>query len=219
MKKRYTAFTLVEMLIVMGIIIILMAVGIASGRFAIRRANKIEHQNAAENIYQAAQSYYADHKEFPISLARTTPSFGEVMGVYLSEYIDDFNGGSEASYGYAVDKTGQVLLICVTYGGKEDLNRQGIYCTGNGMGLGNVPTKKDISYSNQDYSDYNYAVNIFEISCANWDSEQKDWIEDGSLECQPDEMILEEVEDTPGPVYIDPCKDCEYITPVYHPSF
>ncbi|NLZ24414.1 prepilin-type N-terminal cleavage/methylation domain-containing protein, partial [Candidatus Dojkabacteria bacterium] len=38
MNRKYSGFTLIEMLIVMGIIIILMIVGITAARFAINRA-------------------------------------------------------------------------------------------------------------------------------------------------------------------------------------
>jgi type II secretory pathway pseudopilin PulG len=135
MRKEYKAFTLVEMLIVMGIIIILMAVGIASGRFAIRRANKIEHQNAAEQIYQAAQSYYSDYREYPSDNAPADLVTGiDADTPLLSGYIDDFDGGSEATYYYDADDTGQIVIICVSLGGDNDVNDLGIYCTGNGIG-------------------------------------------------------------------------------------
>jgi type II secretory pathway pseudopilin PulG len=147
------AFTLVEMLIVMGIIIILMAVGIASGRFAIRRANKIEHQNAAEQIYQGLQSYYSDNREYP---DQDTP--GDLITSAnplnsIEEYIDDFDGGSEATYAYAVDNTGQEVLVCVTYGGVGDANELGMYCTGNAIGSTDfgAPQSKDMDFPSADY--------------------------------------------------------------------
>jgi type II secretory pathway pseudopilin PulG len=177
MRKTYKAFTLVEMLIVMGIIIILMAVGIASGRFAIRRANKIEHQNAAEQIYQALQAYYSDYREYPDkgpandetpqTLITGTTSEDDDS---LAEYIDDFDGGSEASYAYHVDTSGQEVLICVTYGGEADTNELGIYCTGNAIGgslISGAPSEKDIDYGS---ADYNLAEDLFDAThCSDWD--------------------------------------------------
>ena len=108
-ENKYLAFTLVEMLIVMGIVVILMAVGIASGRFAIQRANRIEHQNAADQIYQGLQSYYTDNRQFPDEPA----SVSALVTTDLAEYIDEFDGGSEATYMYAVDSTNQEMLVCV----------------------------------------------------------------------------------------------------------
>jgi type II secretory pathway pseudopilin PulG len=188
MRKEYKAFTLVEMLIVMGIIIILMAVGIASGRFAIRRANKIEHQNAAEQIYQALQSYYSDKREYPGKGAsgedRLDPS--ELITINntgeLDEYIDDFDGGSEASYSYMVDATGQEVVVCVTYGGVGDANQLGMYCTGNGIG-GDVVAdldSKDLDYTTE--SDYQYGANTFVNgqTCSAWDPSTQNW---GSTNC------------------------------------
>jgi type II secretory pathway pseudopilin PulG len=155
MRKYYKAFTLVEMLIVMGIIIILMAVGIASGRFAIRRANKIEHQNAAEQIYQALQSYYSDNREYP---AQEPPE--TLLTTTLDGYIDDFDGGSDATYYYETETTGQIALVCVTYGGLDDINQLGAYCTGNGIGtvdeLDINIEEKDMDYadSGTDYNEF-----------------------------------------------------------------
>jgi len=178
------AFTLVEMLIVMGIIIILMAVGIASGRFAIRRANKIEHQNAAGNIYQALQSYYIENREYPPlyqedGVTRMNPQALLESADLLDNFVDDFNGGSEASFGYIVDNTQQTVLICVTYGGIEDQNLQGLYCTGNGIGAEEItadeytfipPTIKDIPW--EDSVEYGCAGRVFEEGCSNWQEGQ-----------------------------------------------
>lgn len=159
MRKNFKAFTLVEMLIVMGIIIILMAVGIASGRYAIRRANAIEHQNAAEQIYQALQSYYADNRQYP-DVPGTTP-VETLITTTLDEYIDDFDGGSQATYYYDVDGTNQVVLVCVTMGGLLDESELGAYCTGNGINaeagtLDVDVTQKELAYdatAGTEYSD------------------------------------------------------------------
>jgi type II secretory pathway pseudopilin PulG len=185
MKKRFKAFTLVEMLIVMGIIMILMAVGIASGRYAIRRANRIEHQNAAEQIYQGLQSYYADHREYPgkdHSLTVATAMTGP-----LAEYIDDFDGGSEASYAYEVDDTGQEVLVCVTYGGVQDTNMLGIYCTGNAIASGEfsptAPSEKELEYGT---TEYDVGAGVFNDSgCANWDPATSGWDVSGACTVTP----------------------------------
>lgn len=136
-KNLYEAFTLVEMLIVMGILIILMAVGITAGRYAINRANNVAHQDAVKQIYTALQAYYTDHREFPAAA-----DLGTLMGTggALYDYLDQgaFNGGTAADYYYFVDTaTQQSTVVCVTLGGdtaatvaKED----SLYCDGNGFG-------------------------------------------------------------------------------------
>jgi type II secretory pathway pseudopilin PulG len=136
MNKKYSGFTLVEMLIVMGILIILMAIGIAAGRFAIQRANVVAHQNAADAIFTAMQAYYTDNRQYPNP---NTFIFGDSMQpdgdlhAYLIE--GEFNGGIDATYYYWTDGLRQEALVCVSLGGIDDepANR-GYYCTGNGFG-------------------------------------------------------------------------------------
>jgi len=158
-KNLYEAFTLVEMLIVMGILIILMAVGITAGRFAINRANDVAHQNAADQIYTALQAYYTDNRKFPVPVATDTLADMVKTGV-LSEYLDNgaFNGGTETTYYYSVGATGsdgQVVLVCVAKGGTSDGKKLGIYCNGNGFGstaFGNTKiTSKDLEFDSAAY--------------------------------------------------------------------
>jgi len=132
-KNLYEAFTLVEMLIVMGILIILMAVGITAGRFAINRANEVAHQDAVKQIYTALQAYYTDHREFPVAATPEDLIDGETAPLY--SYLDQgaFNGGTEADYIYFVGD-GQAVLVCVSLGGAADDKNLGYYCDGNGFG-------------------------------------------------------------------------------------
>lgn len=154
MNRKYSGFTLVEMLIVMGIIIILMVVGITAGRFAINRANDVAHQNAADQLFTSLQAYYTDNREYPssdkdcgVEGTICTPKLlvgpvSETQPGYLVPYIDEdaFDGGSSATYWYFVGGDGgdQAVLVCVSLrgvatenAGKEDGE---IYCTGNGFG-------------------------------------------------------------------------------------
>lgn len=146
-KRTYQAFTLVEMLIVMGIIIILMGVGITAGRFAINRANDVAHQNAVDQIYQSLQAYYTDNREFP---ALATPSALLSEGGDLAEYSDSgaFDGGTDATYLYWVEDTqGQETMVCVSLGGEADINDRGVYCNGNSFGgdfVSGIVTEKTI---------------------------------------------------------------------------
>lgn len=136
-KNLYTAFTLVEMLIVMGILIILMAVGLTAGRFAINRANDIAHQSAVANVYEALQAYYADHREYPDAM--NPQGLFSTTSSPLYTYMDNgtFNGGTEATYHYFVESSAngkQAVLVCVSLGGKDDAKNLGYYCDGNGFG-------------------------------------------------------------------------------------
>jgi len=153
MNKKYSGFTLVEMLIVMGIIIILTVVGITAGRFAINRANDVAHRNAVDQVYTSLQAYYTDEREYPTNgignsaCAGTICSLKELVGDkddagLLVPYIDanSFKGGTIASYFYGVGGDGgnQAVLICVTLRGPSTENAAhpdgAVYCAGNGIG-------------------------------------------------------------------------------------
>lgn len=158
MRRRfYEAFTLVEMLIVMGILIILMVVGITAGRFAINRANDVAHQNAADQLYQGLQAYYTDERQFPpattVDLLIGDAGTCDVATNPLCKYMDSgaFKGGTEATYYYYVEATArQSVLVCVTLGGADDELERGIYCNGNGFGdvelaIGATSTGADVT--------------------------------------------------------------------------
>lgn len=175
--KKYNAFTLVEMLVVMGILVILMTMGIFAGRFAIQRANKVQHQSAADQIYQGLQSYYADNREYPpTSGTEAFDAFGTALtttGV-LGKYVDSsaFDGGSDATYYYAVDATGQSMLICVTYGGHDDATNQGAYCNGNGFGT--LPSGTPVSKKELTADEADAVLSSFTVS-NNWDASTRSW--------------------------------------------
>ena len=180
--KTFKGFTLVEMLVVMGILIILMTLGIAAGRFAIQRANQIQHQDAVNQLDQGFQAYYADNREFP--KVGTFISFSSALGTNgaLAKYIDQkaFDGGSDATYYYATDVTGQSILICVTYGGFADTKAMGGYCQGNGFGVlpttGTKVTSKDLdatSFNTEVVSNVGNSAGQF--IATNWSATTKNW--------------------------------------------
>lgn len=150
MNRKYSGFTLVEMLIVMGIIIILMAVGIAAGRFAINRANDVAHQNAADQLFTAAQSYLTDEREYPV-VADWEDALGDCTAEpCLNDYLSlgEFRGGTDATFYYWTNSAASAVLVCVSKGGPLDEDGRGFYCTGNGFGDDDAPawlTAKDIS--------------------------------------------------------------------------
>lgn len=147
-KRRYEAFTLIEMLVVMGILIILMVVGIAAGRFALFRAADVAHRNAADQLFEGLQAHFVDHRRYPHALTGC-PEEGQEAGPCnpralmvdgpLSPYLDigAFNGGSDATFVYfsGGDAFNQAALICVTMRGDWQVNYGhsdgAIYCSGN----------------------------------------------------------------------------------------
>lgn len=142
-KTSYKAFTLIEMLIVMGIIIILMVVGVSAARFAINRANDIAHQNAVTQIFQSLMAYYTDNRKYPDpqnpqTLIGTPGNTSAPLNKYMDE--GSFKGGTPASYVYMVDDLRQSVLICVTLGGIDDETGRGIFCDGNAFGNPDLTT-------------------------------------------------------------------------------
>jgi len=182
-RKEYKGFTLVEMLVVMGILVILMTMGIAAGRFAIQRANRVQHQSAADQIYQGLQAHYADFREYPSSA-----DFGDFAsalgsGGVLEGYVDQkgFDGGSDATYYYAVDDTGQSALVCVTFGGLDDENDLGGYCNGNGFGV--LPTSGSTKVSSKELDDSEFNTQVISNAgggagafiATDWSAGDQDW--------------------------------------------
>jgi prepilin-type N-terminal cleavage/methylation domain-containing protein len=142
MNRRYSGFTLIEMLIVMGIIIILMAVGIAAGRFAINRANDVAHQNAADQLFTAVTSHLTDFRDYPnltnwAEAMDATAGARDTLGKYMT--TGEFRGGTDATYYYWTDDSNQAALVCVSLGGHLDADARGFYCTGTGFGHDDVP--------------------------------------------------------------------------------
>ena len=145
MRKRiYEAFTLIEMLVVMGILIILMAIGIAAGRFALFRAADVAHRNGADQLSEGLQAYYVDNRAFPKidSCAESSvcnPAKLMLETDKLSDYMDRgaFSGGSGATYLYFTggDNDDQAVLICVSMRGTKTINdghtEGAYYCSGN----------------------------------------------------------------------------------------
>lgn len=178
--KKYTAFTLIEMLIVMGIIMILIGVGVGLSRWSIQRAGIIDHQNAAENLYSALVKYRNEEGFFPLlgtggtrieeeffAYALGYRGSNAVLAPYVSE--DQFDGGSDATYYYDVDDTdGQVAIVCVSLGGIDDEGDQGFYCTGNGVGY--LPADGTAKITQQDIDADSPLANIVQSL------DDSDWI-------------------------------------------
>ena len=198
-RKSYKAFTLIEMLIVMGILVILMVVGIAAGRFATQRAQDIAHQNAAAQIYQALQSYYTDYGKYPEANTLETligsPTSPGSVGKYMD--LGAFDGGNDATFWYFVNgSTHQTVVVCVSLGGYGDDSARGIYCDGNGFGdkdlaiadgtTGESMPKGKLE-SKDDHSTYTYynAVKTGGAYKSNWNGGANAWEGGSGGEGQP----------------------------------
>lgn len=149
MKKKYPAFTLIEILIVMGIIIVLMTVGISLGSLAIKRTQDVYHRDAAKELYSALLRYKGDNGSYP-RLGGCSTCFEEEFFAYALGYKGDpedyillpymeeegvFDGGADATYYYMVDDyDAQFITVCVSFGGIDDETERGFFCTGDGLG-------------------------------------------------------------------------------------
>ncbi|NTV79309.1 MAG: type II secretion system protein [Clostridiales bacterium] len=150
MARKYKAFTLVEMLIVMGVLIVLMSIGVMVGRYAIQKSQDIKHKDAARILYASLLKYKNINGSYP-ALGTCNGCIEKEMFAYalgyngspddyiLKEYVNDgsiFDGGTDATYYYAVDSVDQrFVVVCVSLGGIDDENERGFYCTGDGIGV------------------------------------------------------------------------------------
>lgn len=150
MPKRYKAFTLVEMLIVMGILIVLLAVGVLVARYAIQKAQDVKHKNAVRTLYSSLIKYKNINGKYP-GIGSCTGCIEREFFAYslgyngtennyiLKEYADEdgiFDGGAEATYYYDVDDIDQqFVIVCVSLGGIDDEGERGFYCVGDGIGI------------------------------------------------------------------------------------
>lgn len=144
--KKSKAFTLIEVLIVMGILIILIGLAISVGRWAINRSNRVQHMDAARMLERTLLQYKNEKGYVPkcISAESCQPStefFAFALGyrgddAILKEYLEvtPFDGGTDATYYYVSDDLGQFFLVCVSLGGVDDEYKGGAYCTGTGIG-------------------------------------------------------------------------------------
>ena len=120
MKKQYNAFTLIELLIVMAVIVILMGIGLLGGRFVIKRAHKTEHQAILADVVKATEAYNLDNGKYPeIGIGSGQfYTYDELMRSYLDAgYLDHFSYGQPATFYYvdpANNSGGGGYYVCVS---------------------------------------------------------------------------------------------------------
>lgn len=182
MRRKYTAFTLVELLIVMGILIILLVIGITIGRYAILRSQDTQHQDSARKLYAMLLEYKQDNGKFP-EIGTCSTCIEKEMFAYslgyngtekdhkLKKYIEgNFDGGANATYYYATDEYDQqFVLVCVSLGGIDDEMERGFFCTGSGIGIlpeSNPIPRSDIGSQIKDQDPY--AIVIKSLDQSDW---------------------------------------------------
>ncbi len=116
MKKQYNAFTLIELLIVMAVIVILMGIGLLGGRFVIKRAHKTEHQAILADLVKATESYNLDNAGYPEVGPGHYDTFSALMADYENaKYLDhpfDDTHGQAATFYYVVSPVNDSYYFC-----------------------------------------------------------------------------------------------------------
>lgn len=177
-KRKLKAFTLIEMLIVMGILVLLISVSVIVARYAIRRSNIVHHMSAAQDIERALLRFKNEEKYVPqVGTCGTCIEdefFAYSLGykgnnAVLKEYLEEFpfDGGGDATYYYATDDIGQFFVVCVSLGGIDDESHLGYYCTGTGIGF--VPEGNPIQSENIEPDDMGQIAVINGMDDSDWD--------------------------------------------------
>lgn len=85
--RRTTAFTLIELLAVIGIIAILATFLLPTMRVVFQKAKKVRAQTEIKSIETAVKAYYSDYGKLP-QQSSSDSSFGELAGVDNSQLMD-----------------------------------------------------------------------------------------------------------------------------------
>ncbi|MHC1716934.1 MAG: type II secretion system protein [Candidatus Dojkabacteria bacterium] len=183
MTPKYKAFTLVELLIVMGILIILITMGILVARYAMWKSQDTKHKDSARKLYTMLLEYKNDNGNYPelgnCSGCITKEFFANALGstgneedhmlVPYSEGEAGFDGGGDATYYYGVDTYDQqFVIICVSLGGIDDEYERGYYCVGSGIGM--LPEYNPIPYNDigSQRSGDMYSISVKSLDDSDW---------------------------------------------------
>jgi len=200
MKKReYKGFTLVEMVVVMGVLIILMGVGIVGTRAYLDNANATKIRSTVSEIYKASASWKQTHGTYPIPRSTKTRTDSGAQVTALSQLFTQNTllksyfpngldlGSAPYTFMYMTDTSGNYVLICAALGGNlsstdvTNVLSKGIYCDGDGFRQSSLVSAsfntKEVPYSAAVGSDF-YTIQRKNFTTgpvlkANWNSTTK----------------------------------------------
>ncbi|MDO5561830.1 MAG: prepilin-type N-terminal cleavage/methylation domain-containing protein [bacterium] len=110
MKKKFAAFTLIELMVVIAIIALLAVVGITSYATALKKARDSKKMSDIENIAQALVLYRSDNGSYPVT---STVKTSLINGKYLTDA--NAVGLSDGSYTYTSGtSTPKTFSLCTT---------------------------------------------------------------------------------------------------------
>ncbi len=135
MTKKDKGFTLVELLVVMGIMAVLIAIAVAGLAFAMRRSRNTARQSSVDNLDKALSAYYTENEQYP-----TASSMEQLIETELDEFLEgSWDGGASNSiYCY---KPGDDNLLFVVCASQEEFSGDDTYfCKGTGMGQDGFPS-------------------------------------------------------------------------------
>lgn len=152
MRKKYNAFTLTEILLAMGVIIILGSIAVGAVRYATQRSREAQYKSNVRFLSSILVQFKSDYGRYPLVtnepcmgcvsrevLASGLGYRGRLSGAFLQPYFTGgFDGGIEATYYYYVQETdGQFAIVCVSLLGAHDRNNPNnrYYCDGDGLGI------------------------------------------------------------------------------------
>ncbi len=143
--KKDRGFTLVELLVVMGIMAVLIAIAVAGLAFAMRRSRNIARSSALSNLDKALAAYYTENVDYPDEQV-INELIGEGSGEgELENYLEGSwdAGPGVTEYYYKYDSGDLVYTVCVsqeTFGGDTEY-----ICMGPGIGQDEFPAEKKLT--------------------------------------------------------------------------
>src|SRR5438477_12153124 len=96
-RKQANAFTLVELLVVIGIIAILMGLLLAGGRAVQQQAKRTQAQNDLAQIVTAVNAFYTEYGKYPLVTADTIYGTGGTSSADLFYALRAVALGANAS--------------------------------------------------------------------------------------------------------------------------